>query len=141
MKNLLDKFPDGIGNTVTSTGAINDKFKKNDSLGSGISFIAMFVVFVALILLFAMFKLLGNFSVLLNRRRLMRTLGIRNKADADVLAKNTGEIYAAIAMALYELDDEVHDWEETKLTMNKVAKTYSPWSSKIYGLRETPGKR
>ncbi|MFZ4455330.1 MAG: OadG family transporter subunit [Bacteroidales bacterium] len=141
LKNLLDKFPDGIGNTVTSTGAINDKFKKNDSLGSGISFIAMFVVFVALILLFAMFKLLGNFSVLLNRRRLMRTLGIRNKADADVLAKNTGEIYAAIAMALYELDDEVHDWEETKLTMNKVAKTYSPWSSKIYGLRETPGKR
>lgn len=138
---LQDKYPAGVGNTVTSTGAVNERFKKNDSLGSGISFISMLIVFFALVILFAIFKLIGNLSVYLNRRRLMKTLGIRNKEDADVLAKNSGEIYAAIAMALYELDDEAHDWEETKLTINKVAKTYSPWSSKIYGLREIPTKR
>lgn len=138
---LSQKFPDGIGNTITTTGAINEKFKKSDSLGSGMSLIAMFVVFVALILLYFMFKLIGNVSINMKRRRLMQTQGIDNRDTADILAKNTGEIYAAIAMALYEVDNEEHDWEETKLTINKVARTYSPWSSKIYGLREIPVKK
>lgn len=53
---------------------------------------------------------------------------------------DTEDVYAAIAMALYELqnDSAHHDWEETVLTIDKVKKDYSPWSSKIYGLRETP---
>ncbi len=50
------------------------------------------------------------------------------------------DVFAAIAMALYELRNESshHDWEETVLTIEKVKKDYSPWSSKIYGLREIP---
>lgn len=50
------------------------------------------------------------------------------------------EVQAAIAMALYELhnDSSHHDWEDTILTIDKVKKDYSPWSSKIYGLREIP---
>ncbi|HAH59495.1 MAG TPA: phage tail protein, partial [Bacteroidales bacterium] len=30
---------------------------------------------------------------------------------------------------------ELHDHEDAVLTIKKVARTYSPWSSKIYGLR------
>ncbi len=140
-QSLINKFPDGIGNTVTSSTAVNEKYKKSDAFGGGMSFIAMGVVFLALILLFIMFSALGKISINRKRIHLMRTLGIKNRDTADKLAKNTGEIYAAIAMALYELDNEEHDWEETKLTINKVARTYSPWSSKIYGLRETPNKK
>ena len=40
-------------------------------------------------------------------------------------------------MALYE-HLNAHDKEDTILTINKVKKAYSPWSSKIYTLRETP---
>ena len=138
---LANSYPDGVGNTIISTGAVNEKFKKSDSIGIGMSFIAMFIVFIALILLYLMFKIIGNISINLKRRRYMRTQGVGTREMADKLAKNTGEIYAAIAMALYELENEAHDWEETTLTIDKVAKPYSPWSSKIYGLREVPNKR
>ena len=36
---------------------------------------------------------------------------------------------------------EVHDVEDTILTINKVKKAYSPWNSKIYSLREVPNKK
>lgn len=42
-------------------------------------------------------------------------------------------------MALHEHLD-VHDKESAILTINKVKRAYSPWSSKIYGLREYPHK-
>ncbi len=50
-------------------------------------------------------------------------------------------LYAAIAMALYEASGIEHDEEHTILTIKKVSSNYSPWSSKIYTLREIPGKK
>jgi hypothetical protein len=50
----------------------------------------------------------------------------------------SGEINAAIAMALYMYSNELHDQENPVITMIKVSRTYSPWSSKIYGLRKLP---
>lgn len=50
----------------------------------------------------------------------------------------SGEINAAIAMALYLYSNELHDQENPVITMIKVSRTYSPWSSKIYGLRKSP---
>lgn len=47
-----------------------------------------------------------------------------------------GEVYAAIATALHLHMAEMHDRENAVLTINKVARTYSPWSSKIYGLNQ-----
>ena len=34
--------------------------------------------------------------------------------------------------------DEMHDEESNVITIKRVRKTYSPWSSKIYGLRVWP---
>jgi hypothetical protein len=47
-----------------------------------------------------------------------------------------GAVFAAIATALYEVTEDVHDVESTVITIQKVTRRYSPWSSKIYGLRE-----
>ena len=55
------------------------------------------------------------------------------EVPADALL--TGEVNAAIAAAIHLYRSELHDFEDTVLTMKKVSKTYSPWSSKIYGLR------
>ncbi len=41
---------------------------------------------------------------------------------------------AAIAMALYLAYEEVHDEESHVITIKKVERRYSPWSSKIYGI-------
>ena len=60
------------------------------------------------------------------------------KVAAKPAGKQSDEVYAAIAMAIYAATEEVHDVEETVLTIRPVARTYSPWSSKIYGLREIP---
>ena len=50
----------------------------------------------------------------------------------------SGEVNAAIAMTLYLYQNELHDYENTVLTVHKVSRTYSPWSSKIYSLRKYP---
>ncbi len=41
---------------------------------------------------------------------------------------------AAIGMALHLYYDDIHDLETAIVTIKKVEKRYSPWSSKIYGL-------
>jgi hypothetical protein len=50
-----------------------------------------------------------------------------------------GDVSAAISVALY-LYHELHDEESNVITIKRISKTYSPWSSKIYTLREFPGK-
>lgn len=40
----------------------------------------------------------------------------------------------AIGMALYQFFDEVHDNESNVITIQRIERRYSPWSSKIYGL-------
>jgi len=46
----------------------------------------------------------------------------------------TGEENAAIAAALYIFFSELHDQERYVMTIKKVSRTYSPWSSKIYNI-------
>ncbi|MDX9905877.1 MAG: lamin tail domain-containing protein, partial [Bacteroidales bacterium] len=41
----------------------------------------------------------------------------------------------AIAMALF-LYNEVHDEESNILTIERVSRIYSPWSSKYYNMRK-----
>jgi hypothetical protein len=52
----------------------------------------------------------------------------------------SGEVNAAIAMTIHLYLSEMHDYENTVLTIQKVSRNYSPWSSKIYTLRKTPNK-
>jgi hypothetical protein len=52
----------------------------------------------------------------------------------------TEELVAAIGLALYLHLEDYHDYERTMLTIQKAIRPYSPWSSKIYGLRQTPFK-
>ncbi len=42
---------------------------------------------------------------------------------------------AAIALALYLYFNEMHDEESDVITVKRVSKTYSPWSSKLYSMR------
>jgi len=62
--------------------------------------------------------------------------------DGDVKIADQGkisdEVNAAIATTLLELDNEVHDVENTVLTISRTQRPYSPWSSKIYGLNHAP---
>ena len=48
--------------------------------------------------------------------------------------KFTGEEAAVIAAAIHMYLNEQHDFENPILTIKKAEKSYSPWSSKIYGI-------
>ena len=127
-------------NKTLDSNAKMEKFEEHDSVGIGMSISAMSVVFCGLILLFIAFKVVGKVAVNLSKRNAMKAKGI-DKVEAKELSQAPGEVYAAISMALHEMQDEVHDVEETVLTITRVKRSYSPWSSKIYTLRENPNRK
>ena len=120
-----------------------EKFELHDSVGIGMSITAMLVVFFGLILLYVSFKFIGKASVAMSRKNAMKAKGITDKSEAKEkgLGQAPGEVFAAISMALHEMQSDVHDVEETVLTITRVKRSYSPWSSKIYTLREIPHKK
>jgi Na+-transporting methylmalonyl-CoA/oxaloacetate decarboxylase gamma subunit len=135
----FEKVTPSSNNKILDTNEKIEKFKDNDQIGIGMTITAMAVVFIGLILLFLFFKLIGNIAVSLSNKRAMKASGI-SKEEAKGITQTSGDIYAAIAMAIYEAT-ELHDEENTILTIKNTARTYSPWSSKIYTLRETPIKK
>jgi hypothetical protein len=82
------------------------------------------------------FRSIGKFITGESKKEVKLPLQLESPAilKSDV----PGEINAAIAMALYMYSNELHDQENPVITMIKVSRTYSPWSSKIYGLRKSP---
>ena len=130
-------------NKTIDSNAKMEKFEEHASNGIGMSISAMSVVFCGLILLFIAFKIVGKASVSLSKRNAMKAKGITDKQEAKEkkLGEAPGEIFAAIAMAMHEMQSDVHDVEDTVLTITRVKRSYSPWSSKIYTLRETPLKK
>ena len=57
------------------------------------------------------------------------------------MSKIDKEVLAVIAMALYDLQDEVHDTETRVLTIKRQPQEYLPWSSKEFGMRQLPGRK
>ena len=120
-----------------------DKFELHDSAGLGMTITAMTVVFIGLILLYISFRIIGKVAVKLRKRNAMKAQNVTDKQEAKErgLGEAPGEVIAAISMALHEARGADHDVEETILTISRVKRSYSPWSSKIYTLRGTPHKK
>ena len=139
-----DKYvtPSTNNQTIESNPKI-DKFEQHDPVGIGMAISAMSVVFLGLILLYICFKLNGKAAIKLRKRNAMIAHNITDKQEAKEkkLGEAPGEVIAAISMALHEAQGADHDVEETILTISRVKRSYSPWSSKIYTLRETPHKK
>ena len=123
---------------VLHSGERLESIKDNDKLGFGMTIIAIGVVFLGLIGLYLLFNVIGSIAISLSHKRAMKTYGMSKEAAKDI-AKQSGDVYAAIALAIYEAT-EFHDDENTILTIKNTVRNYSPWSSKIYTLRETPKK-
>ena len=138
-----DKYVTPSTNNKTQEGnAKMEKFQSHDSAGIGMAITAMSVVFFGLILLYICFRAIGKFAVMLRRRKAMEAKDITCKVEAKEkkLGEAPGEVIAAISLAMHEMQSDVHDVEDTVLTITRVKRSYSPWSSKIYTLRELPKK-
>lgn len=90
------------------------------------------IVFTALVLLFCLFSLTPKLIKLGKSK-------VRLRQGKQALIHQgegiSGEEIAAISMALFLYMDEMHDEESGVLTIKQISRSYSPWSSKIYAVR------
>lgn len=105
-----------------------------------ITLVGWSIVFTALVLLIFVFT---------NVPRLLKVNFSRKnkKSDNEAFVSKTGnkdDQYisggdtAAIAMAIHLFFEEQHDEESNVITIKRIKRRYSPWSSKIYGMRNFP---
>jgi Na+-transporting methylmalonyl-CoA/oxaloacetate decarboxylase gamma subunit len=122
----------------------SERFRERDPSGAVMAVTAMAVVFAALIVLYLVFRTIGKLNVRAVRHKQAREEQRKNQAIHPVMPADSEMIHgaelAAIALALYQYQNDLHDIESNVITINKVARAYSPWSSKIYGLRQLPNK-
>lgn len=133
-----DYITPSSANVIKDKNPKVDEFAEKDSAGLLMTVMAMGIVFCALFVLSLCFVGIGAISKYFARSNKAKAKGVE-VVEIDRKDLDSGETIAAIVMALHEHLD-VHDTESTVLTINKVKRAYSPWSSKIYGLRELPHK-
>ncbi|MCU0365956.1 MAG: OadG family protein [Bacteroidales bacterium] len=106
-----------------------------DSMTWTIVFVGIAIVFLALACVYLFFRYFLTFILNFRLKSFARKRGI-DPAEM-VTAKNmqSGEVNAAIAMALYSYMSELHDVESGVITIRRVSKNYSPWSSKLYNMK------
>ncbi len=129
--------------TVNEAAEAAKTFAEHDPYGFIMAMLGMGIVFSILILTYLIFSNTPKlFTPVfkqklkdLFRRKTPATTSEPEPEELIVESDLTGEINAAIAAAIHLYRSELHDFEDTVLTMKKVSRTYSPWSSKIYGLR------
>lgn len=131
----------GFSNFPVLAETRGEAFLRVDPLGIGMAVIAMSVVFLALLCLFLIFQQVGKTMQAISRRKEKVTAPEMTTASAanSVKPDFNSEILVAIgyAMSRYKKDLKV----ARKLTINRTAKSYSPWSSKIYGLTQLPNRK
>ena len=126
-------------NVIRDTNNKIEEFAERDANGFGMTVMAMCIVFSALLLLCLCFYGIGKIGASVSRLNKMRAHGVeKHDVEKGEIVHDSGEEIAAIVMALHD-HLNAHDTENAVLTINKVKRAYSPWSSKIYGLREVPG--
>lgn len=126
-------------NVIRDTNDKIEEFAERDANGFAMTIMAMCIVFSALLLLCLCFYGIGKIGASVSRLNKMRAHGVeKHDVEKGEVVHDSGEEIAAIVMALHD-HLNAHDTENTILTINKVKRAYSPWSSKIYGLREVPG--
>ena len=107
------------------------EFPEVISQGVTIAITGYMIVFLALVMLFYIFSLLSKILTKNQKRKLTKSgKTVDDEKDLHI----SGEVTAAIAMSIF-LFKELHDNESDVLTIKRISKVYSPWNSRIYGMR------
>ncbi|HNW52659.1 MAG TPA: OadG family protein [Bacteroidales bacterium] len=112
------------------------EFGQMDPSGFAMTIIAMGVVFTSLILLYLAFKYIAKLYNVDIKRRFRKSSP--EETAPETIEDIPGETLAAISLAIHMYSKQLQGLEEAVMTIRSVSKTYSPWSSKIYGLRQNP---
>ncbi len=105
--------------------------------GVTVAITGIVIVFSSLVLLYFCMKL---FICLLEYSRekhenIIKRVSMSGRTGKENISE---EVATAIAMAIRMSREEYHDIEKTIITLNRITRPYSPWSSKIHGIRKPP---
>lgn len=79
--------------------------------------------------------------MLIKSRKTKRTKEKENldkKSSYNTKLKNENDLIAVMAASIFLNTSEYHDTEGLKITIKRIDRPYSPWSSKIYMMRKWP---
>jgi len=107
-------------------------FSAIDGFALTVTVVGYGIVFMALVFMYFVYTMMPK-VINMNIRQKLRKQGKHKEAEVESM-EITGEVNAAISVALHLYFNEMHDEESNVMTIKKVSKRYSPWSSKIYGL-------
>ncbi|HPU47122.1 MAG TPA: OadG family transporter subunit [Bacteroidales bacterium] len=132
-----------LSNDIKVYESPDEVVKRLDPYGIGISIICFLIVIIILILLYLSFYYIWKIKMPVAKTKKIeiqkegedfKTVIIQNEEEIS------GEVLAAIGTALHLYLLSMHDYENGIITIKKVTKPYSPWSSKLYNLTPTPQK-
>jgi len=132
-----------LSNDIKIYESPNEIVKRLDPYGIGISIICFFIVIIILIMLYLAFYYIWKI-----KRPVVKTKRVEIKKEGEEFKTEiihneeeiSSEVLAAIGTALHLYLLSMHDYENGIITIKKVTKPYSPWSSKLYNLTPTPQK-
>lgn len=108
-------------------------FSAIDNTALTIVIVGVSIVFLVLFIIYLFFKYLIPLVLKMSIKRIAKKLG--HDGDTKNLLNVQGDVSAAIGLALYMHFNEMHDEESNIITIKRVSRTYSPWSSKLYSMR------
>lgn len=106
--------------------------------GWTVALVGYIIVFAALVMLIAIFTVIPKLINMRIRSELRRK-GKQVTDEPDEFEVG-GDVSAAISMALHLYMNDMHDEESNVITISRIQRRYSPWSSKIYNIYNSPLK-
>jgi Na+-transporting methylmalonyl-CoA/oxaloacetate decarboxylase gamma subunit len=98
-----------------------------------VGYVVVFIALAALVVVIGRIATLQNLLVRIRLRSTKKSNPEKIEAETPPVSLTADE-NAAICTALYLYFTELHDEEKYVMTVKKVSRAYSPWSSKIYGI-------
>ena len=115
-----------------------------DPIGVGLTAASVSVVFLVLIFLAIIFTQYGKMLMNIQKKRAIKAAAATTPAATTQAASSvdvSGDVYAAIAAAIHLYNDELHDEENTIITIQKVERAWTPWNAKYYNMNQYFNKR
>ncbi|MBP5535948.1 MAG: OadG family protein [Bacteroidales bacterium] len=116
----------------------SERIQASDPVGVGLTFVAVIVVFFVLMCIALILKFYGKAIQNVQKKKAMKAAAADAAPVQTAVAASdvSGEVYAAIAAAIYLYDEEMHDEENTIITIQKVERAWTPWNAKYYNMNK-----
>ena len=130
----------GLENVVSKTDfhyhvpMQSERILASDPHGFGLGLVAICVVFVALICIWLIMMLFSSIIRKSTEKNAGKPAVAKGPSIGAIASGVDGEVYAAIAAAIYAYEQDLHDEEDTIITIQKVERAWTPWNAKFYNM-------